>query len=124
MSPNSGPWLPTTADEIRARGWDTPDVVFVTGDAYVDHPSFAMAVLSRVLESHGENYDAAYSADLVAITLAALGRRTEALAVSDKAFRLVEQVQSHGQTLITATTADALPAAPAQLVRVTPGEAR
>ena len=53
MSPNSGPWLPTTADEIRARGWDAPDVVFVTGDAYVDHPSFAMAVLSRVLESHG-----------------------------------------------------------------------
>jgi len=48
-----GLWLPTTADEIRARGWDTPDVVFVTGDAYVDHPSFAMAVLSRVLESHG-----------------------------------------------------------------------
>jgi uncharacterized radical SAM protein YgiQ len=46
-------WLPTTADEIRARGWDAPDVVFVTGDAYVDHPSFAMAVLSRGLESHG-----------------------------------------------------------------------
>src|SRR5207253_1456209 len=46
-------WLPTTADEIRARGWGAPDVVFVTGDAYVDHPSFAMAVLSRVLESQG-----------------------------------------------------------------------
>jgi uncharacterized radical SAM protein YgiQ len=46
-------WLPTTSDEIRALGWDAPDVVFVTGDAYVDHPSFAMAVLSRVLESHG-----------------------------------------------------------------------
>ena len=46
-------WLPTTAEEIRARGWDAPDVVFVTGDAYVDHPSFAMAVLGRVLESHG-----------------------------------------------------------------------
>jgi len=46
-------WLPTTADETRARGWDAPDVVFVTGDAYVDHPSFAMAVLSRVLEKHG-----------------------------------------------------------------------
>jgi uncharacterized radical SAM protein YgiQ len=53
VSPNSGPWLPTTPDEIRALGWDAPDVVFVTGDAYVDHPSFAMAVLSRVLESHG-----------------------------------------------------------------------
>ncbi len=46
-------WLPTSAQEIRARGWDAPDVVFVTGDAYVDHPSFAMAVLSRVLESRG-----------------------------------------------------------------------
>jgi uncharacterized radical SAM protein YgiQ len=46
-------WLPTSADEIRARGWDAPDVVFVTGDAYVDHPSFAMAVLGRVLESKG-----------------------------------------------------------------------
>ena len=53
MSFDPGRWLPTTADEVRARGWDAPDVVFVTGDAYVDHPSFAMAVLSRVLESHG-----------------------------------------------------------------------
>ena len=53
MSLNPGLWLPTTAGEICARGWDAPDVVFVTGDAYVDHPSFAMAVLSRVLESHG-----------------------------------------------------------------------
>ncbi len=46
-------FLPTTAAEIRARGWDAVDVVFVTGDAYVDHPSFAMAVLGRVLESRG-----------------------------------------------------------------------
>jgi len=53
VSSRPGPWLPTTADEIRARGWDAPDVVFVTGDAYVDHPSFAMAVLSRVLEAAG-----------------------------------------------------------------------
>jgi uncharacterized radical SAM protein YgiQ len=53
MSLDPARWLPTTADEIRARGWDAPDVVFVTGDAYVDHPSFAMAVLSRVLEAHG-----------------------------------------------------------------------
>ena len=53
MTSRSEPWLPTTAEEIHARGWDAPDVVFVTGDAYVDHPSFAMAVLGRVLESHG-----------------------------------------------------------------------
>jgi uncharacterized radical SAM protein YgiQ len=44
---------PLTAEEIRARGWDQPDVVFVSGDAYVDHPSFAAALLCRVLESEG-----------------------------------------------------------------------
>jgi uncharacterized radical SAM protein YgiQ len=42
-----------TADEMRQRGWDEVDVVFVTGDAYVDHPSFAMAILHRVLEAAG-----------------------------------------------------------------------
>lgn len=42
-----------TAEEMRARGWDYVDVVFVTGDAYVDHPSFAMAILQRVLEHAG-----------------------------------------------------------------------
>jgi uncharacterized radical SAM protein YgiQ len=38
---------------MRARGWDCVDVVFVTGDAYVDHPSFAAAILARVLEAAG-----------------------------------------------------------------------
>ena len=42
-----------TPDEVAARGWDAVDVVFVTGDAYVDHPSFAMALLGRVLEAEG-----------------------------------------------------------------------
>jgi uncharacterized radical SAM protein YgiQ len=42
-----------TPKEVRARGWDAVDVVFVTGDAYVDHPSFAMALLGRLLESEG-----------------------------------------------------------------------
>jgi uncharacterized radical SAM protein YgiQ len=45
--------LPMSADEMRRRGWDGVDVVFVTGDAYVDHPSFAMAILGRVLEAAG-----------------------------------------------------------------------
>ena len=45
--------LPMTMEEARARGWDELDVVFVTGDAYIDHPSFAMAILGRVLESAG-----------------------------------------------------------------------
>jgi len=42
-----------TPEEVAARGWDAVDVVFVTGDAYVDHPSFAMAILGRLLESEG-----------------------------------------------------------------------
>ena len=46
-------FLPATPAEVAARGWDAVDVVFVTGDAYVDHPSFAMALLGRVLEAEG-----------------------------------------------------------------------
>lgn len=45
--------LPMSRDEMLARGWDEIDVVFVTGDAYVDHPSFAMAILGRTLEAYG-----------------------------------------------------------------------
>ena len=45
--------LPMARDEIAAQGWDAVDVVFVTGDAYVDHPSFAMALLGRLLETEG-----------------------------------------------------------------------
>ncbi|MGL5097251.1 MAG: YgiQ family radical SAM protein, partial [Planctomycetia bacterium] len=56
--PNFGPLLetrplPTTPEECQARGWDEVDVVFVTGDAYIDHPSFAMAILGRSLEAAG-----------------------------------------------------------------------
>src|SRR5262249_52463873 len=49
----AAPLAPMTAAEMRARGWDAVDVVFVTGDAYVDHPSFAMAILARTLEAAG-----------------------------------------------------------------------
>src|SRR5687768_13950833 len=45
--------LPMSAEEARERGWDEIDIVFVTGDAYIDHPSFAMAILGRVLEAGG-----------------------------------------------------------------------
>ncbi|NUQ61879.1 MAG: YgiQ family radical SAM protein [Pirellulales bacterium] len=47
------PPLPTTAEEVAKRGWEAVDVVFVTGDAYVDHPSFAMALLGRLIQSEG-----------------------------------------------------------------------
>jgi uncharacterized radical SAM protein YgiQ len=50
---NSPSFLPMTGEEVAARRWDAVDVVFVTGDAYVDHPSFAMALLGRVLEAEG-----------------------------------------------------------------------
>lgn len=47
------PYLPTTRDEMTAQGWDSCDVVLVTGDAYIDHPSFGMAIIGRLLESNG-----------------------------------------------------------------------
>jgi uncharacterized radical SAM protein YgiQ len=50
--PNRKP-LPMTMAEALERGWNELDVVFVTGDAYVDHPSFASGILGRVLESAG-----------------------------------------------------------------------
>ena len=50
---NDNSFLPTTAQEMRQRGWDYVDLVFVTGDAYVDHPSFAAAILGRWLSKHG-----------------------------------------------------------------------
>ena len=46
-------FLPVTAQEVRQRGWEAPDFVYVTGDAYVDHPSFGLAIISRVLEHAG-----------------------------------------------------------------------
>ncbi|MEX0675514.1 MAG: YgiQ family radical SAM protein, partial [Pirellulales bacterium] len=51
--PKPTPPLPMTRAEMQARGWNEVDVVFVSGDAYVDHPSFAMALLGRLLESEG-----------------------------------------------------------------------
>ena len=45
-------FLPTTAEEIRQRDWNEVDIVFVTGDAYIDHPSFAASILCRHLQRH------------------------------------------------------------------------
>ncbi|MGB0664100.1 MAG: YgiQ family radical SAM protein [Pontibacterium sp.] len=49
----TAPFLPTTREEMDALGWDACDVILVTGDAYVDHPSFGMAVMGRLLEAQG-----------------------------------------------------------------------
>lgn len=46
-------WLPTSAKEVKARGWDELDVILFSGDAYVDHPSFGAAVIGRLLEAEG-----------------------------------------------------------------------
>lgn len=47
------PFLPTSRAEMDTLGWDSCDVIVVTGDAYIDHPSFGMAVIGRVLEAQG-----------------------------------------------------------------------
>lgn len=46
-------FLPVTREEMTALGWESPDFVYVTGDAYVDHPSFGVAIITRVLENCG-----------------------------------------------------------------------
>ena len=49
----AAPFLPMSRAEMSALGWDACDIVLVTGDAYVDHPSFGMAIIGRLLESQG-----------------------------------------------------------------------
>ena len=53
MNTSLSDWLPTTKKEMDLRGWDQADVIFFSGDAYVDHPSFAAAVIGRILEANG-----------------------------------------------------------------------
>ncbi len=50
---DTAPFLPTSRKEMKQLGWDSCDVIIVTGDAYVDHPSFGMAIIGRLLEAQG-----------------------------------------------------------------------
>ena len=53
MNEQTNTFLPINRIEMNERGWDRPDFVYVTGDAYVDHPSFGVSIISRVLEAEG-----------------------------------------------------------------------
>ena len=53
MTQSTPRFLPINKAEMLSLGWDRPDFVYVTGDAYVDHPSFGVAIISRVLEAKG-----------------------------------------------------------------------
>ena len=46
-------FLPVSKEDMKARGWEWYDFLIITGDAYVDHPSFGTAIISRLLESEG-----------------------------------------------------------------------
>jgi uncharacterized radical SAM protein YgiQ len=50
---HAAPFLPMTREEMDTLGWDSCDVILITGDAYIDHPSFGMALVGRLLEQHG-----------------------------------------------------------------------
>lgn len=50
---NPNPFLPVTRADIDALGWDAPDIILVTGDAYIDHPSFGVSLMGRWLTHHG-----------------------------------------------------------------------
>ena len=51
VKPPKSPYAPTSRAEMEARGWDQCDIIFVSGDAYIDHPSFGVAIIVRVLEA-------------------------------------------------------------------------
>ena len=76
-------FLPISKQDMTARGWDSCDFVYVIGDAYVDHPSFGHAIISRVLENAG------YSVDIISQpdwknpkSIATLGRPRLGISVS------------------------------------------
>ncbi len=48
-----GKFLPVSKEDMEKRGWDRPDFIIITGDAYVDHPTFGAAIIGRYLEAHG-----------------------------------------------------------------------
>src|SRR5271155_5160094 len=49
----TAPFLPMSRAEMDELGWDSCDIIIVTGDAYIDHPSFGMAIIGRLLEAQG-----------------------------------------------------------------------
>ena len=51
--PDATAYLPTTREDMDARGWDQLDILIVNGDAYVDHPAFGGALIGRFLEGRG-----------------------------------------------------------------------
>ena len=51
--PRLSDWLPITKKEMKLRGWEELDVILITGDAYIDHPSFGAAVIGRIIEAEG-----------------------------------------------------------------------
>ena len=63
-------FLPVTREEMLERGWDRVDFVYVSGDAYVDHPSFGMAIITRLLEANGYKVGVAFVKAIIPTTLA------------------------------------------------------
>ena len=53
---NKMPFLPVTMEEVKERGWEQLDFVYICGDAYVDHPSFGAAIICRTLENAGYKF--------------------------------------------------------------------
>ena len=67
-TPDRSDFLPLTAADMRKRGWDRPDFVYVTGDAYVDHPSFGTSETAAAGTTDTPDAAAAGAADTAGIT--------------------------------------------------------
>ncbi len=60
-------FLPTSPEEMRSLGWDAIDVLLISGDAYVDHPSFGIAIIARVLEAQGYRVAVVWQPDVTVL---------------------------------------------------------
>jgi uncharacterized radical SAM protein YgiQ len=71
--PSEKEFLPITRDAMRARGWNSLDVLFISGDAYIDHPAFGIPLLARFLESQGYRVGIIAEPNLTAADFARMG---------------------------------------------------
>ena len=86
-------FLPVSRADMAERGWEQCDFVYVTGDAYVDHPSFGTAIISRVLEAHG------YRVGIIASRTGPRMRASPYWGSPGWAFSLRRKYGFHGQPL-------------------------
>ena len=103
------PELPMSRAEMDALGWDSCDIVIVTGDAYVDHPSFGMAVIGRTLEAQGFRVGIISQPDWTsAEDFKALGKPNLRIVIYEGSGHALQDPLGRGNSLIREEALDAI----------------